>query len=241
MRVAVVTPYHTETPELLHACLDSVAHQTHRATHILVADGHPRAEFDKRDRTLHVKLPLESGDNGNTPRALGTLYAAGQGFDAVAYLDADNWFEDDHIETLVALAESSGHSVVISGKRIFRLDGTPMPLGEQEDGQHYTDTSCIMLTKDAFHLGQIWALMPKQLAPTCDRFFWAIVRAKGIAWSKSARDSLCFRSKYADHYHFLGEEPPAGAKPTEVLASAQGWWDALSEDERQARLRRMGL
>jgi glycosyltransferase involved in cell wall biosynthesis len=241
MRVAVVTPYHTEPPSLLHACLDSVAHQTHRATHILVADGHPRAELDKREGALHLKLPQESGDNGGTPRALGTLYAAGQGFDAVAYLDADNWFEDDHIETLVELAGRTGHPIVISGKTIFRLDGSPMPLGEQQDGEHYTDTSCILLTRPVFHLAQIWALMPKELAPSADRFFWAIVRAKGIPWSKSTRDSLCFRTKYADHYRFLGEEPPEGAKPTEVLAGAQRWWDNLSEDDRQAALKRMGL
>ena len=46
MKVAVVSAYYKESPQVLQRCIDSVAGQTHRCTHFLVSDGHPQAIVD---------------------------------------------------------------------------------------------------------------------------------------------------------------------------------------------------
>ena len=38
MKVAVVSAYYKESPQVLQRCIDSVAVQTHRCTHFLVSE-----------------------------------------------------------------------------------------------------------------------------------------------------------------------------------------------------------
>src|SRR5262245_29299152 len=99
-RVAVVTPYYQEKLEVLRDCLASVAKQTFRCDHFVVADGHPQELVTPAE---HIILPRAHHDNGNTARAIGSLSAMNQDYDAVAYLDADNWYYPNHIESMVLL------------------------------------------------------------------------------------------------------------------------------------------
>ena len=91
MKVAVITPYHKVPTDWLVQCLESVRSQTYTSTHILVADGIPQDVVDTYG-VQHLVLPRCHGDYGDTPRAIGSISAIGQGFDAIAWLDADNWF-----------------------------------------------------------------------------------------------------------------------------------------------------
>src|SRR3990172_6396080 len=97
MRVAVITPYYKAREDWLTRCHESVRAQTHPATHILVADGTPESYVDGWE-AQHIVLMKNHGDFGDTPRAVGSVSAIGQGFDAIAYLDADNWYAPEHIE-----------------------------------------------------------------------------------------------------------------------------------------------
>src|SRR5262249_44896329 len=106
MRVAVVTPYFCETDEVLNQCLESVAAQTHPCTHFLVADGFPNETIARRV-SEHFVLPYPHADNGNLARCVGALSAASRGFEAVAFLDADNWYRRDHVASLVELQRST--------------------------------------------------------------------------------------------------------------------------------------
>src|SRR5690349_5897356 len=99
MRVAVVTPYYKEPLAVLRRCVDSVKAQQIACAHIMVADGHPRPEIEDWGVEQHVKLPLSHADDGDTPRLIGTGMAHAQGFDAVCWLDADNWFEAEHVSS----------------------------------------------------------------------------------------------------------------------------------------------
>jgi hypothetical protein len=90
LKVAVVTPYYKESDDILRQCHESVLRQSYPCMHILVADGHPKALFYGHPKTMHVTLPQANGDQGNTPRTVGGILAEAYGFDAVAYLDADN-------------------------------------------------------------------------------------------------------------------------------------------------------
>src|SRR4051794_26673695 len=110
LKIAVVTPYYKESPAVLRQCHESVLRQSYACRHILVSDGYPAPYFDDAKDAIHIKLPQAHGDNGNTPRAMGGVLADRQGFDAVAYLDADNWYEPNHIESMVAAHAASGFS-----------------------------------------------------------------------------------------------------------------------------------
>jgi cellulose synthase/poly-beta-1,6-N-acetylglucosamine synthase-like glycosyltransferase len=107
MKVAVITPYYKESRAWLERCLDSVAAQSHPCTHIVVADGHPQDWIDERP-VRHLRLDRPHADYGDTPRALGGLMAANEGFDAICFLDADNWYGRHHVLSCLRLAQQHG-------------------------------------------------------------------------------------------------------------------------------------
>eukprot|EP01037_Dinobryon_pediforme_P043095 gene43095-53884_t len=76
MKVAVVTPYFKEDPEVLRQCRDSVLSQSHPCHHILVADSHPQSWIEKGSRTEHVVLPRSNGDNWFAPSHVASLVRA---------------------------------------------------------------------------------------------------------------------------------------------------------------------
>ncbi len=148
MKVAIVTPYHVEPLDILKRAHDSVVAQTVSCTHYMVADGHARDEVDTWT-VRHIRLPGEHGNNGNTPRAIGSLDAVGLGFDAIAFLDADDWYEPDHIEGLLAHHRETGANLLTRGRVIHAIDGSVMlPEGERGDGTETADTSTLLFTRD---------------------------------------------------------------------------------------------
>ena len=72
--------------------------------HVLVADGCPQPKINQW-QAEHVQLPRSHGDIGSTPRLIGCYHAIGLGVDAVAFLDADNWYREDHISNLLEAIE----------------------------------------------------------------------------------------------------------------------------------------
>src|SRR5574337_2079445 len=107
LKVAVVTPYFKEPAATLARCIDSVRKQhadreIGEIAHILVADGHPQHWIDDLS-VRHLKLDRAHGDFGNTPRSIGAQLAASEGYDAIAFLDADNWLDPDHVAACVAV------------------------------------------------------------------------------------------------------------------------------------------
>ncbi len=234
MKVAVVTPYYKEDLEILRCCHESVAAQSYPCSHLMIADGHPQVAVAAWP-VQHIVLPRAHGDNGNTPRAIGSLTVNTQGFDALAYLDADNWYYPGYIETMVTLQQTTGAVVCTAGRSMHRLDGSLMYLDRNEsDGKRHVDTSCLFLTRQAFRLTPLWAMMPKQLGPTCDRVFWEAIRSRRLAHAHNPAPTVAFRSYYAVHYRNIGETPPPGAKTVaENAGAARRWWNGLPVPERE--------
>jgi glycosyltransferase involved in cell wall biosynthesis len=229
MRVAVVTPYYKEELSFLVQCHQSVLAQDIDADHIMVADGFPREEISDW-RVKHVRLPVAHGDNGNTPRAVGSLLADAEGYDFIAYLDADNWFHPGHLKSLLALHTESGAPVCTSFRTYHSADGTPLPVSERSENEvQHVDTSCYLVHRSAFSLVQTWARMPRPLSPICDRVFFAAIANGRFRLASTRKRSVAFRSQYLSHYRAAGLPPPASAKgPTEFnpayvyLASIDG-------------------
>ena len=211
MKVAVVTPYFNTRPEWLRQCHESVMAQTFPCTHILVADGRPLDMVDKF-AAQHVRLSVNCDDYGNTPRGIGSVLAVSQGFDAIAYLDADNWFYPEHIATMVELQQNSGASVVTSARNLHRLDGSLLGLCPHVDGNSFIDTSCFFLTRTAFILLPVWWCIPSHLHAIGDRVLWGNVQYLKLSHAHSTSVTVAYRTAFIEHYQKFNETPPEGAK-----------------------------
>jgi glycosyltransferase involved in cell wall biosynthesis len=232
MRVAVVTPYFREPDGVLRQCLDSVAAQTHPATHILVADGYPHPLAAATSH--HIALPGRGhGDNGNLGRAVGAAVAVAEGFDAIALLDADNWFTPDHVASLVALHQRTGAALCTASRSLHRPDGSLLAAHDAEsDGVRFADTSCLFYLRPAFGLLPLWGQMPARFGPICDRVMWAAIQSRKIATAHSGLPTMAFRTVYCAHYQGLDEAPPPDCKTSQMVDQQVIVWNALPAEER---------
>ena len=221
MKIAVITPYYKESAALLRQCRKSVQVQTIPCTHILVADGHPKSQFEDLPRTHHVIIPRSAGDWGNTPRGIGSLLASAWDYDAVAYLDADNWFEPDHFEGMVRAQAESGCCLVACKRNFYTLDGRLMDISEHDENSNvHVDTNCWLITRPAFSLFSNWSL-PKQIAQLGDRIFFQAVKQSGLQVTFTSARTVAYRTAYAVHYLESGNSIPAGAKGTPDYSAAR--------------------
>jgi glycosyltransferase involved in cell wall biosynthesis len=199
MKVAVITPYYKESLDILRRCHDSVAAQTHPCTHIMIADGHASPEVASWD-VDHIVLPFSHGDNGNTPRSIGAMSALNRGFDAVAYLDGDNWFHPEHVESLLTVIREENVPMAFSNRFIVSLDGTIMRNLPEDDEPTFVDTSSILHTSAVARLIPMWAMMDPALGPICDQIFLVISNYLGIAHARSGRRTMYYETNYKAHY-----------------------------------------
>ena len=222
MRIAVITPYHREPLAMLERCHASVAAQTHRdVEHLFVADGHPHAEIDGWP-VQHLRLP-HCGDMGDTPRATGAAVAAARGADALAFLDADCWYEPRHLERLAALI-SDATPVVTCARRLWKRDGAPLGTDDESDGVAFNDTNCYLLGRRAF--GYVSALLFKRadLSLVGDRVLWQVLPSE---WRvRSSEPTVNYTTHFAFHYQRHGLVPPPDSRV--IHADAHGRWHATT-------------
>lgn len=241
MRVAVITPYFNEPLEVLRQCHASVGAQTHACTHFMVADGMPNADV-ARWEVQHVALPVTHGDMGNTPRVVGSVCASAQGFDAVAFLDADNFYYPEHIGAMIALHEKTGAEACAAAMAIHRIDGSFLGLSGETNSVTHIDTSAWFITRRAFSILPFWSSIPPQLGPISDRIFFSKVRIAGVRVAGAHVPTVAFRSKYASHYEFHGENAPRECAATQSrIDQATQWWHGLSPEARADYERQMGM
>lgn len=223
--VAVITPYFQESIDILRQNHQSVLSQSYPTRHVFVADGEPNPTIDSWD-VDHVVLPRCHHDIGSTPRLIGCFHAIGLGVEAVAFLDADNWYHKEHIKTVMLLRQQHGADVVSSGRMLCRLDGSDMAICHQTDPKTFIDTNCMLLGRGAFHLLHHWVLMPSYGHVIGDRIFWHHVRASGVNIVHSEAPTVYYRCQRAGIYRQLGESLPTGVKPVPDYASGFKQWAA---------------
>lgn len=223
LRVAIITPYYDEDYELILKCNQSVLSQSYPTTHVLVADGQPHPDVAGFD-AHHVVLPLSHSDIGSTPRLIGAYHAIGLGYDAVAFLDADNWVASNHIEMLIDAYRTSGAAFLSSGRWLCHLDGTPMAICPFTDPAKFIDTNCMFFTRDAFKLLHYWVLMPVYGHLIGDRIMLYYVRKSGLKMEHVNVPSVYYRCSKEGVYHYLGREIPEGVEPRpDYESSFQRW------------------
>ena len=207
MKPAVITPYHQENFETLERCHNSVLNQTRRAVHIFVADGNSNSSIEKWD-IQHLVLPQRHNNCGNTPRAMGALMAASQGFEPIFFLDADNWLRPHHIEIALKIHQNDPSiDIVASSRTIILDDGSQLDSAPEDVEQHFADTSTLGFFKRAYRSFPLWTLMPNGLAPICDRIVYESFKMLALKIHWHNERTLMFESHYANHYKLAGKKP----------------------------------
>ncbi len=207
MKIAVVTPYWRVTPKTLARCISSVQRQTIAATHYLVADGEPQA-VAARHGDIHLVLPANVGNTGATPRGMGAQLAFNDGCDAVAFLDADNWLEPDHLAKATALLERESLDIVFARRHIVFPDGERLPPGDEEDeaGDH-VDTSCYVISRRASFMAGIWGMYPGAFGSGGDRLPLHVIRLMGLRTGFLPGRTVWYETNWPQHYQRAGKVP----------------------------------
>ena len=171
MKICVVTPYFRTETAWLQQAHDSVREQTVPAHHILICDGSEPAQIQSFQGS-HIVLQRNYKDYGNTPRLIGCYHAIARGADAIAFLDADNWFDRGHLEGLERFARDNRLDACSSGRMLHRLDGSWMAKCSQVNARPLIDTSCLLVMKPAFQHLLAWTLFPNAVAAEADQHVW---------------------------------------------------------------------
>jgi hypothetical protein len=207
-----VTPYYREPLEFLSQAHESVRAQSYPCRHIMVADGSPNPALAGWD-VEHISLSGWSNDFGSTPRFVGAAHAVFQGFDIVAFLDADNWYREDHVQAVVELVAGAGAAFVSSGRMLCRLDGSVMRECPTTHPDRFIDTSCMAFARAGFPLLTRWVTLPSYAHAMGDRCVHQSVMLSGAPRAHSAAPTVFYRCGKAGIYGLLGEPVPAGVAP----------------------------
>jgi glycosyltransferase involved in cell wall biosynthesis len=210
MKICVVTPYFETSDAWIQQAHTSVREQTIEANHIIVCDGSAPAQLPDFKGT-HIVLQRNYKDYGNTPRLIGCYQAMAMGADAIAFLDADNWYYPDHLEGLVKYATEHRLDAIASARMLHRLDGSPMGKCPTVDGHNFIDTNCLLVMKSAFRHMIAWTLMPQDVAAVMDQVVWKHMKEGGARMGFANRATVAYRTRHITHYQNAHEEPPPEA------------------------------
>ena len=207
MKPAVITPYYQEDAETLRRSHFSVDQQSVGAAHFYVGDGICNPLIDEFD-AIHLSLPVNSADNGNTPRCLGALLAASLGHNPIFFLDADNYFLSNHIHEALALKKlDPGLDVAFSGRQILLDDGSKFAPAPEDRLRLFADTSTMCFFRSSYRALGLWGLIPKGLSPICDRIIYESIFSMGLSVGWTGKDTMVFESHYQAHYQAVRKKP----------------------------------
>ncbi len=155
-------------------CLNSVQRQTYpHVEHFVVVDGDERlaqvqavmAQLDRRDKAVHViALPQATGKERWCGHRIYGAFSFLVNSEFISHLDEDNWFEPDHVETLVAPVLATQAQWAFSLRNIVDEDGNFITRDDSEclgnfhpvydkPGIFHVDTNCYLLRREvAVHL-----------------------------------------------------------------------------------------
>jgi hypothetical protein len=206
----MVTPYYKEPESLLRRCIESVKSQSVSCDHLLVADGFPQ-DWINNEPVRHLVLDKAHADFGDTPRGLGGLLAVAENYQGIGFLDADNWLESNHVEScLKAAGELENCDYVMATRNFCRPDGSIMPTAEEKN---HVDTNCYFFLKGSFSCIAYWAMIPKPLAPVCDRVFYQTITTRPFNAARTQAPTVNYLNTWQYAYLEIGETPPEGTKP----------------------------
>ena len=220
MKVAVITPIYNCPQAWFEKCVQSVAQQSYPCHHIIVNDGDQTEIFaplsEKPTITL-INLPHTHHNVGSTPRAIGAISAFTLGYDAVCWLDADNWYAPNHVESLVTLHKQTNAPFCTSDRYLCHLNGNLLGKCPETNPKHFIDANCYFVSKEAKHVVNVWWMMADNLHPISDRVIMKYIKSHHIPHQHTYMRTVYYRTAYQAHYDYFGLPYPEGSKPNPVM------------------------
>lgn len=127
-KVLVITPT-TGSPELADAVI-SVKEQTYSCDHLVVVDGiqfednviEVLLSADPKSDVLRCVLPFNTGGGGFYGHRIMAAFSSLVNHDYILFLDQDNWYEPNHVESLVSEMEKYKFDWTYSLRKVFDKD-----------------------------------------------------------------------------------------------------------------------
>jgi len=203
--VTVITP--TIGSHKLRDAMEGVRNQTYKSTkHLIVVDGPQyfnkavqHIEVSNPDPKVQLSVtPENTGANGFYGHRIYASYPHLINSEYVAFLDEDNWYDPEHIESLVSTIESKNLNFAYSMRKIHNSDGNFLiednceslgkwPIWHNKE-EYLVDTSSYLFKRDF-------------LVQTCnlwhfgwggDRRFFSLIKDRSNHDS-SRKHTLCYR------------------------------------------------
>jgi glycosyltransferase involved in cell wall biosynthesis len=178
-RIMVITP--TTGKESVLKAIESVANQTVKTEHLIVCDGYDAFEKQHFVENTHIVLPENVGGNGWYGHRVYAAMPLMVNADYILFLDEDNWFEPNHVATLLHKIKSKdlmwAHSLrrIINERDEYVCDDDCEALGRYptfyDHNVSFVDTNCYCFRREflvgvAHHFYGRWG---------ADRQFYAAV------------------------------------------------------------------
>ncbi|MGX3065530.1 glycosyltransferase [Ursidibacter arcticus] len=108
--------------------IESVQQQSYPCKHYVFVDGeqyHQRAKMilDKYPDVIATYLPMNTGADGWTNSSINAIAPFLVKEDIICYLDDDNWYEPNHIESGVKLLQDDSYDYAFSLRNLYNLKG----------------------------------------------------------------------------------------------------------------------
>jgi glycosyltransferase involved in cell wall biosynthesis len=205
MTATVIIPT-TGSSELKQA-IESVLNQSYPTTCYLVIDGEKFSEqtnkiildnnFNSNDRLKICTLPLNVGANGFYGHRVYASFTHLINTDYVLYLDQDNWFDHDHVESCVKKILDNDLQWCYSLRKVCSKSGEFITNDDCESlgkwqtyhGVNHIDTNCYCIkTNVAIRLASAWHGGWGQ-----DRVFLATIAKHFSKWDCTNKYSVNYR------------------------------------------------
>lgn len=224
-KIAVVTPTYQTPRTWLQQCVVSVQRQTvGPVEHIIINDGDPKFIAPAEFKGSIIQLDQHYGDYGDTPRWMGVQKAIREGADVIAFLDADNWYEDYHLDRCIEVALSQKATVVASKRMLVTLTGEPIDTCFMCGTKEFADTSSMVFFAPAFEALRAWIEMEDWQHPIDDRIVWHRVKQLRLRYALTNEVTLNYRCTHRLFYESFGLPIPEGVKiALDVEAALERW------------------
>lgn len=207
MKIAVITSYFNEKSAMLNRAHESVLAQTVPCNHFIVVDG-----GILRDPPLDAQIVYLSNNHnnyGDTPKWIGAISALSQGYDAIAFLDADDWLSPEHIENCLNAIKKSDSKICITNRQLHRPDGTVIDVHE---GMDIHQSHCVLIMAEAARKLLSLSIKPNAMCEIGDRIMWAAIREKKIPYAFEPNQTYHYTTTWRVHYEAINETLPDGSK-----------------------------
>lgn len=194
--VAVITA--TTGRDTLAQAIESVAAQTYgNVHHYVFFDGVPVQTFPHEPENYHaIPIPKPTGGNGMLNGGIIAASAYLTTEDLICFLDDDNWYDPDHIESMV---EAMGdHNYAFSLRKLINPDGSFYVNDDGESIGHYgdlVDVNCYMFKRDiCAGIAPLWYKTNiEKTMMVGDRYVWDLLKSQNVPFGATGRYTVNYR------------------------------------------------